>query len=338
MAAGKGQAAGNAQAGPDWPPDPAAAKQYGLCPVIVGATAVGKTGLILSLAAEFPIEVISLDSRQIYHGLRIGTAQPTVAEQASCRHHLVDFLPPAETYSAQRFREDFCSLWRAITARRQLPLLVGGAGLYLRAVSEGFFKLPPDHASRLPRVRESVAALSDADLAAALRNVDPATAARLHPNDRYRRQRALEIYHLSGRPASELAASQQPQPALGLEFAVVYLTRPTAVLNRRIAARTAAMLAGRWIDETRALLRAHAPDCPGLRSLGYAEIVRFLQGGLPASELPDAIVHKTRQYAKRQRTWFDKVPASLTGEPEDPALRQDLRRLLAEAWQRVHGS
>lgn len=301
-------------------------RQAGSCPVLSGPTAVGKTELVLQLAADFPIEVISLDSRQIYHGLRIGTAQPTASEQAACRHHLVDFLPPEETYSAQRFRDDFEELWRDITGRGRLPLLVGGAGLYLRAVSEGFFELPPESEKRLPSVRAEIAALSDAELATALRRVDPDSAARLHANDQYRRRRALEVYCLAGRPIGELTATQRRNPSLGLSFAVVRLARPAAITDRRIRDRTKSMLAAGWIAETRDLLEWHAPDCPGLRSLGYAEIVRFLQGRLAEDEVLESIVLATRQYAKRQRTWFAKVVSEASGAPEDPLLIEALRK------------
>jgi tRNA dimethylallyltransferase len=301
-----------------------------LCPAIVGPTAIGKTALILQLAREFPLEVISLDSRQIYRGLRIGTAQPSAAEQAACRHHLVDFLPPAETYSAQRFRRDFGVCWQGITARGRLPILVGGAGFYLKAVSEGLFDLPPGNEQRLAAIRAEVAALADQDLAAELARVDPPTAARLHPHDRYRRQRALEIFRLSGRPASELAAGQTPTAMLDLAFPVVRLERPVGELDARIRARTAAMLAGGWVAETEDLLQRHAADCPGLRSLGYAAIVRMLAGALPAADLAPSIALATRQYAKRQRTWFRRIDVVAAGAPADPAVLDAVRRLVRQ--------
>ena len=256
-----------------------------VCPVIAGPTAAGKTGLVTALAAEFPIEVVSLDSRQIYRGLRIGTAQPTVEEQAACRHHLIDFLAPEEAYSAQRFRGDFCRVWEEIVARGRLPVLAGGAGMYLRAVTEGLFELPAGSEERLPEVRAEVAALGDVALAAELGAVDPASHAKLHPNDRYRRTRALEVYRLAGRPLSELTALQDPEPALGLAFPLFVLERPVDELDARIALRTEQMLGAGWLEETRGLLENHAHDCPGLRSIGYAEVVRHLRGELAAADL-----------------------------------------------------
>jgi tRNA dimethylallyltransferase len=299
--------------------------------VIAGPTAAGKTALVVALASEYPIEVISLDSRQIYRGLRIGTAQPTSAEQARCVHHLIDFLDPEAVYTAQRFREDFCRVWLEIVGRGRLPILAGGAGMYLRAVTGGLLPLPDGSDRRLPAVRAAIAALDDAALAAELARVDPASHARLHPNDRYRRSRALEIHRLAGRPLSELTANQTPDPALGLEFPLFLLERPVAELDARIAARTDAMLATGWVEETRTLLRDHAPDCPGLRSIGYAEVVRFLTGELGGADLGPGIALATRRYAKRQRTWFRPLEREAAGSPDDPALRSALRDVVARA-------
>lgn len=309
--------------GSDWKP--------GSCPVIVGPTAAGKTGLVTGLAQRFPIEVISLDSRQVYRGLRIGTAQPTAEEQAACPHHLVDFLPPEENYSAQRFREDFCRVWQEIVDRGKLPVLAGGAGLYLKALTDGFMPLPEGSEELLPEVRAAVAELEDEALAAELLKVDPASAQRLHANDRYRRRRAVEIFRLAGRPLSELSDEQEPDPALGLEFPLVVLERSVESLDDRIEMRTAIMMEAGWIDETQALLAHHAPDCPGMRSIGYAEIIQCLQGTLPVPELMPAIVRVTRQYAKRQRTWFRPLERVVGGAPDAEELIGALDLLVSSA-------
>ncbi len=297
----------------------------GTCPVIVGPTAVGKTALITKLAREFPIEIISLDSRQVYRGLRIGTAQPTADELAMCPHHLVDFLPPEETYDAARFRADFCRVHQEITARGGRPVVVGGAGLYLTAIREGFFDLG-EGGRPLADVRAELDKLGDGEIRRRLQAADQAAWSRIHANDRYRSQRALEICEVAGRPMSDLAAAQKPDPALGLEFAVFVLERPVAELDARIAARTRAMLQGGWLEETRALLEQHDPECPGLASIGYREIVAHLRGELAPAQVEEAIVRVTRQYAKRQRTWFRKVEAAGRGSPTDADV---LRGLLA---------
>lgn len=312
---------------PGGPPQPPAR----ICPVIAGPTAVGKTDLITTLADEFPIEVISLDSRQVYHGLRIGTAQPSAEEQVRCRHHLVDFLSPDESYSAQRFRRDFTACWQEITGRGRLPILVGGAGLYLKAVEEGFLALPEGSEARLPALRREVDALSDEQLEHELAAVDPVTAQRLHPNDRYRRSRALEICRLTGKPFSELTTRQHPDPALGLRFPLVLLDRPVAHLDARIRTRTHIMLSDGWIDEVRGLMRHHDPAGPGLKSIGYAEIVRHLSGGLAERDLDAAIVTVTRQYAKRQRTWFRPRPHLVAGSPDHDTVLTALRTVVADA-------
>lgn len=315
----------------------AAARSRPICPVIAGPTAVGKTDLITDLAARHPIEVISLDSRQIYQGLRIGTAQPTPGEQAACRHHLVDFLSPDLQYSAQRFRDDFSACWREITARGKLPVLVGGAGLYLKAVEEGFFSLPAEARDRLPDVRRAVAALDDDALERELLAADQVSATRLHRNDRYRRQRALEVCRLAGRPFSELTAEQRPQPACGLAFPLVLLDRPMGELDGRIAARTHVMLDEGWVAETEALLARHDPAGPGLNSIGYAEIVQHLQGRLGAGDLPATIARATRQYARRQRTWFRPRAREAVGTPDAREVSDASDRLIGRALQALGG-
>jgi len=298
------------------------------CPAIVGPTAVGKTGLVTSLARNHPIEVISLDSRQIYHGLRIGTAQPTVEELAICPHHLVDFVSPAEKYDAMRFREDFQRVFIDIVGRGGVPLLVGGAGMYLTALREGFMKIPGSSPERLAEVRSSLDSLTDAKVRSRLEKVDPDSHAGIHANDRYRSQRALEVFELSGRPMSELKSEQKPDPALELEFPTFVLERSVAELDQRIDQRTRIMLDGGWIEETEEVLKDHPSDCPGLMSIGYREIIQFLRDDLARDELIPAIVLVTRQYAKRQRTWFRNIPSKSQGVPTSPELLDTIESCL----------
>ena len=303
----------------------------GVVPAVVGPTAVGKTALITALARSHPIEVISLDSRQIYRGLRIGTAQPTAAEQALCPHHLIDFVPPTEKYDAVRFRQDFARVHAEIVARGGRPLLVGGAGMYLTALREGFLRIPGHTPDRLREVRTELDELPDAEIRRRLRDVDPASAGRIHANDRYRSQRALEIHAIAGESMTGLTARQQPDPACGLSFPAFVLTRPVPELDRRIAARTDLMLDSGWIDETQASLAELPADCPGLRSIGYREIVAWLAAGgesVGREALHAAIVLTTRQYAKRQRTMFRNIGSEGAWHPDDPALATAIARLL----------
>ena len=299
-----------------------------VCPAIVGPTAVGKTGLITRLARNHPLEVISLDSRQIYRGLRIGTAQPSAEELAVCPHHLIDFVSPTEKYDAIRFRRDFERTHQEIVARGGQPVLVGGAGMYLTALREGFMEIPGHTPDRLAAVRRELEALSDAEIRRRLAVDDPESFARIHPNDRYRSQRALEVFCIAGESMTSLTARQQIDPALGLEFPAFVLERQAAELDQRIAQRTEQMLSGGWLTETQAALAQYPADCPGLRSIGYREIVQHLQGHLTTAELAPAIVLVTRQYAKRQRTLFRHLEAAWRGHPAADDLVAKIGQLL----------
>jgi tRNA dimethylallyltransferase len=282
----------------------------------------------MSLAERYPIEVISLDSRQIYHGLRIGTAQPTADELAVCPHHLIDFVSPAEKYDAIRFRQDFERVYAEIVGRGGVPIVVGGAGMYLTALREGFMQIPGSSAERLEEVRVALDLLTDAEVRTRLEKVDPESFARIHANDRYRGQRALEIFEISGQTMSALKAEQAPNPALGLEFPTFVLERPVVELDERIVRRTELMLKAGWIEETEATLAKYPADSPGLRSIGYREIVQFLQSDLALDDLAPAIVLVTRQYAKRQRTWFRNVQREMGGGPQSDDLRRAVCRLM----------
>jgi len=299
----------------------------GIVPAVVGPTAVGKTGLILDLAERYPLEVVSLDSRQVYRGFRLGTAQPTAAEQARCPHHLIDFLPADRTYSARRFRDDALAAIADVRARGRIPLLAGGAGLYLTALREGLLEVPGGPAA-LAAARAEMEALDDDAARARLAEVDPETAARLPATDLYRIRRALEIHRLTGRPFSAWRAEHAPDPAGGLAYPSVLLTRRREELRERIARRADAMLRDGWLEETRALRARWPDDAPGMRTLGYAQLTAHLAGETTLAEARDAIVLRTRQYAKRQVTWFRREEHAAVGAPEDPALRDALRRLL----------
>lgn len=313
------------------PGTPGGPDRGGVCPVLAGPTGVGKTALVLELATRWPLEVISLDSRQIYRGLRLGTAQPTAAEQAVCRHHLIDFVPPDAAYSAARYRHDFAAAYADVRARGRLPLLTGGAGLYLAALERGLLRAPGLEPAAAARVRAALAPLTDDEVRSRLREADPASWARIPAGDRYRSRRALEICVATGRPMSAQVAAQVRDPVLGLRFPLVYVTRPRPELHQRIAARTRAMLRAGWIAETEALMREHGPEARALRAIGYREVVACIQGALPPGDLEERIVTATRRYAKRQQTWFRPLPKAAAGAPEDTVVRETLARLLDEA-------
>jgi len=295
---------------------------------VVGPTACGKTGIMTRLAERFPLEIISLDSCQIYRGLRIGTAQPTADERRACPHHLIDFLPLDESYDAACFREDFATVRKDILARGGMPVLVGGAGFYLRALTHGFMDLPAQPGTDLADIRRSIADLSLDAVVAELNKVDPDSTARIHPHDAYRMRRALEIHRLTGRPMSEHMAQWRPRPCLNLEYQVVVLDPDLQELDKRIRSRMAAMLTGGWVEETRAALEEYPVDSPGFQCIGYPTIIRHLRGDISLEAAGEEVFLQTRQYAKRQRTWFRKVPALNCCSPEDPALLGKLAELL----------
>ena len=267
--------------------------------VITGATAVGKTRVAAALAALAPIEIVSADSRQVYRGLDIGTAKPSAAERAAAPYHGLDLVSPTERYSAGRFAEDAAGWIAAIGSRSRLPVVVGGTGFYLRALFDGLFDEPELDPERRRRLRSTLAALTGEAVARWARRLDAA----FKGGGRQRAARAVEVALLTGRPLSVLQAAPAAPSGLAPWYAVLEL--PRAALAARIQARTRAMLDAGLVEETRGVLASGvAPDAPGLTGVGYREVVAHLTGALAAVELPGAIATATRQYAKRQQTWF----------------------------------
>ncbi len=271
-------------------------------PVLLGPTAVGKTAVSIPLAGHLRAEILCVDSRQVYRGMEIGSAAPTSEERESVRHHLVGEVEPEAMLSAGEFGRRARAAIAAIRSRGWEPLLVGGSGLYLRAVLGGLDEgLPHDSALRetlRARVRtEGVEALH-----AELVRLDPATAAATSPRDAQRVTRALEVIALTGRPVSELRRKGR---RVEIPAQIVVLDRGREDLEARIRARVGEMIAAGLEAEVRGLLaRGLGPEIPALRSVGYAETIRMLRGELSRDAWPDAIAVNTRRYAKRQRTWF----------------------------------
>ena len=295
--------------------------------VLVGPTASGKTELALRCAQrlDFRVEIVGLDSRQLYRQLAVGTAKPTPAQRSLVAHHLVDCIDLDEEYDAARYRAEVEALLPRLWQREVVPLIVGGAGFYLRALSQGFHALEAD-ADRLAKLRTELAAQEPQELRRRLGEVDPQSAARLHPNDIYRISRALELHALTGRPASQLEAEFEPRPVLGCELWIHHLTLPRRVLHQRIFDRTAHWLAGEWQDEIRALLAAGWPESArGLRVLGYPEVLAMLHGEITPDATFERIVVATRRYARQQETWFRKCEAHARGGEIESALVAALR-------------
>lgn len=294
----------------------------------MGPTASGKSALALALAEALGGEIVSVDSVQVYRGMDIGTAKPTTAERARVPHHLVDIVEPMEAYSAARFAADALAAIAAVRARGRVPIVAGGTMLYFKAITEGLSALPQAD----PGLRAALTARAAREgwpaMHAELAQVDPATAARLAPADAQRIQRALEVHALTGVPLSELQRRHAPA-ASGLRPAVALAIVPSdrAALHASIAERFDAMLAGGLVDELRALRTRHAldPTLPSMRSVGYRQAWRFLDGEIDARELREQGIAATRQLARRQFTWLRATTARHLA-PDDA---RDTRTVLA---------
>jgi tRNA dimethylallyltransferase len=266
-------------------------------PAVVGPTAAGKSALAVALAERVGAAVVGADSRQLYRRFDVGTAKPTPAERARAPHFGVDVADPEERWSAARWA-DACEAWvAAADALGRAPLLVGGTGLYLRALAEPLFAEPPLDPAR----RAALAAVLDArpteELRRWVRTLDPA---RAHLQ-RTQLLRAVEVALLAGERISALHARRARPPRFALRYLVVDPGPPLAV---RIERRVDDMLAAGWLDEVRALADQVAPDAPAWQSTGYDVWREHLAGRLPFAEARGRVVVATRQYAKRQRTWF----------------------------------
>ncbi len=268
-------------------------------PVLVGPTAVGKTAVALALAAHWPLEVVSADSRQIYRRLDIGTAKPTRRERRRVPHHGLDLVEPGERYSAGRYAVDAAAWVADVLARGRLPVVVGGTGLYVRALAEGLFREPPMEPARRRALDDWLRTLDDPALIRWVTRLDPG----FRGGGRQRALRALELALLTGRP---LGYWQRIARARGvLDPWYVRLTAPRPVLHRRIRHRAEEMVRRGMIEEVAAVLADGAPPTgPGLDAVGVREAVDYLQGRRDRASVAEAITISTRQYAKRQETWF----------------------------------
>ncbi|HPU53877.1 MAG TPA: tRNA (adenosine(37)-N6)-dimethylallyltransferase MiaA [Burkholderiaceae bacterium] len=279
--------------------------------LLLGPTASGKSAAAMALAADRPIEIISVDSALVYRGMDIGTAKPTQADRAAVPHHLIDIIEPTESYSAARFAADARRLIDEIRARGRQPLLVGGTLLYAKALIEGLHDLPLADPAVRARLEEQASRVGWPAMHARLAERDPVTAARLEPGDAQRVQRALEVIEISGRPMSALLAEPSRASPPGLRFEVIALEpSERSQLHARIATRLAQMFAGGFLDEVRRLrargdLRA---DLPSMRCVGYRQAWEHLDGLCDAQTMHERALAATRQLAKRQLTWLRAMP------------------------------
>lgn len=272
---------------------------------IMGPTASGKTALAMSLRQRFPVELISVDSALIYRGMDIGSAKPTAEELAQAPHRLIDIRDPAESYSAADFRADALREMAAITAEGKIPLLVGGTMLYFKALLEGLSPLPAADPEVRAQIEKQAQELGWEALHRQLQQVDPVSAARIHPNDPQRLSRALEVFLISGKTLTELTKiSGETLPYNVQQFAIAPATREQ--LHQRIALRFEQMMAAGFEAEARALFERgdlHT-DLPSVRCVGYRQMWSYLEGEIDYDEMVYRGICATRQLAKRQMTWL----------------------------------
>jgi len=302
--------------------------------VLTGPTGVGKSDWAIRLAAQAPLEIVSVDSALVYRGLDIGAAKPSRAVRERIPHHLVDICEPTESYSAGRFVTDAISCIAQIHARRRVPLLVGGTMLYIRALLHGLAPLPQASRELRAQLDERAACEGWPALHAELSRLDPLAAARISPNDSQRIQRALEVCYTAGRPISELQkATVSPLAGLPLKYWVLAPTQ-RSVLHERLSARFRAMMDAGFLEEVRGLHQRGDLTArhPAMRSVGYRQLWAHLDGEYALEEAEQRGIFATRQLAKRQLTWLraEKLPQRLDPQSDEGSWNSDVRHVLSD--------
>lgn len=292
-------------------------RQPAVC--LIGPTAIGKTGLSLELATRYGAEIVSVDSMQVYRGLDIGTAKATLAERQQIPHHLIDIVEPDEPYHVARFIDDAVAAIAAIRAKGRLPLLVGGTGLYLKGLLQGLFAVSPIPPEIRQGLRQRLEQEGEAALHAELARLDPPSAGRIHPHDRQRLLRALEIQAATGTPWSRYLAEQAQAPLLG-NVLVLGLDCDRDRLYQRIDTRVGQMVdAGLQGEVEQLLARGYAPTLKPLQSIGYRHMIEYLRGAWGWEQTMELLARDTRRYAKRQLTWFRHMAGVRWFAPEQTA-------------------
>jgi len=272
-------------------------------PILTGPTAVGKTATSLRLAEMLQGEIISIDSRQLYKYLDIGTAKPTLREQATIPHHLIDLYEPTKQVSAGEYRRLAVDRVEKILDRGKLPIFVGGSGMYIKAITHGIFKESTSNPKIRQALLQEIEEKGNIPLYNRLMEIDPATAKKIHINDAKRITRALEIYELTGKAPSEHFQKQKKNPAFPTQIFVLYRQREQ--LYERINLRVDQMLADGLIAETKDLLKNRYREAMDeLKTLGYQEVIQYLDGEVTLEEMTENLKMNTRRYAKRQLTWL----------------------------------
>lgn len=294
--------------------------------LIMGPTASGKTAVAMALADQLPVELISVDSAQVFRDMDVGTAKPDRETLSRYPHRLIDLISPEESYSAARFRSDALLAMAEITAAGKVPVLVGGTMLYFRALLQGLAELPKADAALRSEIDAEAAQLGWPAMHAKLAVLDPCTAARLHTTDSQRIQRALEVCTLSGRPMSDLLAESEHQCPDYNFLSIGLLPGDRAILHARIAERYDAMLAAGLDEEVRMLRRKYNLnlELPSMRCVGYRQTWEAQDGLIPLKEMRDRGIFATRQLAKRQITWLTNSFEAENFDCLDPQLAQKI--------------
>jgi tRNA dimethylallyltransferase len=301
---------------------------------ILGPTATGKTALALEVARLLGGEIVSVDSRQAYRGLELGTAAPSAADRAAVPHHGVAFLEPGERYGAGRFAR-LCRQWVAdIEARGRVPILAGGTGLFIRAVTDPVFREPDLDAGRRSSIESRVSEMRLEDVRRWVRRLDPELGRRLAVIDRQRAGRALELALLTGRNLTWWQTHAPPE-AEPLSARIWVLEIEPEAHRERIETRARAMIDSGWLDEVEALSRSgYGPKSPAMTSIGYLHVLQLARGEISRDEAVSAIVRDTWQYARRQRTWFRHQLADGATRVEVDTKAEELAGRIADDWTR----
>jgi tRNA dimethylallyltransferase len=290
--------------------------------LLAGPTASGKTALALAIAKRFPVEIVSVDSAQVFIDMDIGTAKPDAETLRHFPHHLINLITPEERYSAARFRDDALRVMAEITARGHVPLLAGGTMLYFKALREGLADLPQADMTLRAQIDAEAQAAGWPAMHAELARLDPLTAARLKPTDAQRIQRAIEVIRVTGRPLDALFAEQSRESLPYRLLPLALIPSDRAWLHGRIAQRFDEMLAAGLVGEVERLRRKFqlSIDLPSMRCVGYRQAWSVIEGELAPTELRDRGIFATRQLAKRQLTWLKGMADLMMFDCLDPAL------------------
>ncbi|GFO74558.1 tRNA dimethylallyltransferase [Bathymodiolus platifrons methanotrophic gill symbiont] len=308
--------------------------QYPPAIFLMGPTASGKTALSVKLAQQFNAEIISVDSALVYKGMDIGTAKPTLEERAGIAHHLIDILDPAESFSTGAFRSRALELMSDITARGKVPLLVGGTMLYFNSLYYGLAKLPTADSELRKQLDVEAKLIGKAAMHAKLQVIDPVAAARIHPNDPQRVQRALEVFALSGKSMTQLHEEAKTEEIPYQKIKLIIAPRDRGVLHEKIAQRFKLMLQQGFVEEVEALYRRGdlTVQMPSMRAVGYRQVWSYLDGEINVEEMQELGIIATRQLAKRQFTWLRRETDAFTFYTEEGHV---FERVLEAVQQRI---